>query len=59
MINCFLEIMYICRNIHILSRLILTAKESLEEGGDHGKSSWPLRIGLLICYIENDKEEQR
>jgi hypothetical protein len=23
-----------------------TAEENSDEGGDHGKSSWPLRVGL-------------
>lgn len=36
-----------------------TAEETSEEGGDHGKSSWPLRIGLHICYNKNSKKKQK
>ena len=41
-----------------MRNLNYTAEEISEEGGDYGKSSWPLRIGLHICYNENFKKEQ-
>ena len=44
---------------NIRGNLEVTAEESSEEGGDHGKSSWPLRIGLHICYNGNFKEERK
>ena len=36
----------------------MTAEENSEEGGDHGKSSWPLWIGLHMCYNENFNKKQ-
>ena len=34
-------------------------KKVSEEGRDYGKSSWPLWIGLYMCYNENFKKKQR
>lgn len=45
------------KNLAIVS-LEFTAEEISEEGGDHGKSSWPLRIGLHMCYNGNFNEER-
>lgn len=39
--------------------LKLTVEEISKEGRDYGKSSWPLWIGLYMCYNENFRKKQR